>query len=93
MKTSITLALALSVLSAPVFAQEPGVIYQTYPGTTYPDYGKPAMKSIGGTMYSTFPGTTAADLSKPRYASPPPSRGAEEREISNQIEWMIRQGR
>lgn len=93
MKTSIMFTLVFSLLAVPALAQEPGVIYQTYPGTTYPNYAKPAMKSIGGMLYSTYPGTTAADLSKPMYASPPPPRGAPEQEINNQIEWVIRQGR
>lgn len=85
MKISLVIVL-LALLAAPAMAQEPGVIYQTYPGTTFPNYAKPAMRNEGGTVYSTYPGTTAADLSKPRYASPPSSQGSEEGRAGRQIE-------
>ena len=41
------------------------IIYQTYPGTTVPDYTAPAYVQQGNQIYQTYEFTTIPDLTKP----------------------------
>ena len=65
MRTTITVALTLMLLAAPVLARD--VMYPTIPGTSLRDHSKPGRIIEGNNVYPTIPGTTLRDYSKHGY--------------------------
>ncbi|MEK6707647.1 MAG: hypothetical protein AABY81_02400 [Pseudomonadota bacterium] len=65
MKTTIVVALALSLLAAPVLARD--VMYPVLPGTSLRDHSKPGRLIEGNNVYPTIPGTSLRDYGKPGY--------------------------
>lgn len=65
MKTTIVVALALSLLAAPVLARD--VMYPALPGTSLRDHSKPGRLIEGNNIYPTIPGTSIMDYGKTDY--------------------------
>ncbi len=65
MKTTIVVALALSLLAAPVLARD--VMYPALPGTSLRDHSKPGRLIEGNNIYPTIPGTPIRDYGKTDY--------------------------
>ncbi len=65
MKTTTVVALALSLLAAPVLARD--VMYPALPGTSLRDHSKPGRLIEGNNVYPTISGTSIRDYGKTDY--------------------------